>query len=443
MLRRRLDPRILGVLTAGVVTLLLVVVFTQSYRGLLHHDGRIVHVTFPAAPQLYPGDQVRMEGKQEGTVKAVERARDGMSLVTLEVPRDAGPIYRNAFASLSWKTLLGGSFYVDLDRGTPDAGPLGDGVIPPSHTSRQVELDDLQSVFHDGARSGLQSMFRELSVALSHPLGPANALAELARVAPDAAAAARAARGVPEDADVRRLVRSAAATMRALDTPDEDIGRLVEATASTLQVTSARGGDLQSTIEALPHAERTASETLARMRTTLGAIDGLTARLRPSVEAVQPSLAQLRGAVEPTDALLQQARPLLASLRPATRSLAAAASPARQLLTGLQPDLGRFDETILPYLKRPDPVTGKPTSTMFGAAFAHLGGLMSQMDLNGHFMRFPLGGGNTTAYLPCKTSITDGSTMKLLACESLQKAMTTYLSYLPKLGSVADRRGKR
>jgi hypothetical protein len=48
-------------------------------------------------------------------------------------------------------------------------------------------------------------------------------------------------------------------------------------------------------------------------------------------------------------------------------------------------------------------------------------------------MRFPASLGTTSVYLPCKSILNDPTARQLLVCDSLDKALRTYLEYLPTL----------
>src|SRR5206468_7857357 len=107
--------------------------------------------------------------------------------VKLSVDKDAGPIYADARARIRMKTLLGAAQYVEIDRGTPRAGPLGDRVIPSDRTNVQVEIDDVTDIFRNGAVTGLKTLPPELTAALKDPNPLRSALQTVGDIAPTAA----------------------------------------------------------------------------------------------------------------------------------------------------------------------------------------------------------------------------------------------------------------
>jgi virulence factor Mce-like protein len=439
----------LGLAGLGAFALVLAVAVTLFwYLGyaydFLHADGRTVRAEFAAVPQLQIGDPVRVDGKTEGEVRKIDDLGGGRGArVTFDVRDDAGPLYRDSVVELRWKNLLGSSFYLEVDRGTPQKGDLGGQTIPRRQTRSQVELDDITAVFQGGVRRGLTTMPDQLSRALRDPADVPDLLTAAAGASPAVERALRGLRGQDPDNDLRKVITGTAATVDALDAPDDDLQRLVSGAASFLGTTGDREQELRATLDRGPALTSSVRTTLARLDTTLTGADRLVAKLDRSAADVGPTLAALRPTLGTTSTLLTRARPLVRQLRPTATSLASLGREGLPLLDAVQPSLDRLDDTILPYLSRKDPDTGKPTSTMIGGTAAGFGGSASQLDENGHFIRFPASVGTSSVYLPCRTAITDPTAGQLLACDSLQTALKTYLQYLPSLAPSQPARSKK
>ena len=73
----RIPPRVLGAGVIVFVVALIVVTFTGVYRAPFSGSSRTVVAVFARAPQLYPGDEVRLEGRIDGHVTAIQRNRTG------------------------------------------------------------------------------------------------------------------------------------------------------------------------------------------------------------------------------------------------------------------------------------------------------------------------------------------------------------------------------
>lgn len=392
---------------------------------------------FAAVPQLQEGDPVRVDGRLEGRVTQIADIGGGRGArVTFNLGDEAGPIYRDAIAELRWKDLLGGSFYLEIDRGTRRTGPIGDAVIPRAHTRSQVEVDDVTTIFEGRARNGLTTIPRELSRGLREPRKLTRLLDTAARVSPSLTQGLQGVRGVRQDEDLRALITGSAGTVAALDAPRDGLRRLVGGAAAFVGTTARRTGELRSTLRQGPELTQRLDATLARLDVTLGKVDGLAGSLQRSARSIAPTLAALRPTIGRTATLLDHARPLVANLEPATIALATLARSGLPLLTGLQPSFDRLDDTILPKLAEKDPQTGKPTSVMIGGTAAGFGGAASQQDENGHFIRFPASGGSENVHLPCHTSLVDPTVASIAVCESFETALKTYLQYIPNLSPV-------
>jgi phospholipid/cholesterol/gamma-HCH transport system substrate-binding protein len=431
----RLSDRTLGAVAAGVILLFLVLVVTGALRGLLTNDGdRVIRARFSDTRQLTKGAPVRIDGVKVGEVEALRLDENGRtSTVTLRLTDDTGPLYRDARAGIRFRTLLGGNFVVELQRGTPSAGDLADGTIPAARTSDQVELDDITSLVRGRALDGLRTLPDELARTLRDPMTPTAALEVVAKNATSLERGLRAARGQDPDDDLATLVDSTARTVRALDRPGSRLQKTIAGTAALLQTTAQRQAELRATLADAPGLLQRTDVTLAALRRTLGIANPVLQKVRTPAGDVAPTVAQLRGTIVPADRLAGDAVPLLRSLRPAVRSLVSASREGVPLLNALAPSLERLDKTILPQTAEDQPDTGMSTSELIGPAAAGLSAIGAYVDDAGRQVRFPATSGNNAFYLPCQTYLNDPSQQQVLLCESLTKAARTLL---------ASRRGK-
>lgn len=426
----------LGAALLAIVVFATVGLYSGFFDDLFRGQGRTIRAEFHSTQQLRVGDEVRLDGREEGRVTKISPAAGGRAaVVQMDVGDGAGPIYDDARAELRWHNLLGGSFYVRIDRGSAGSGELRSGTIPPSRTSTQVELDDITSIFVPRVQQGTKTLLHEGGRALADPDGLANATSTLGHIAPNARDALKALRGSAQEDDLRELVRTASQTVSALDAPGDDLRRLVAGASATLQTTAARDDDLRSALAQGGGTADAIRTTLGRLVPTLENADRLLGKLQPVAARVAPTLRRLRPTLVRTDSVLGTARPLLRSLRPAVSALASASTLGDPLLQALQPSIDRLEKSIIPFLAAKDPETGKSTTVMIGGTAAGFGGAAGQQDRNGHFVRFPASVGLSSVYLPCRTAITDPSQAELLACESLQDALRNYLEYLPPLAT--------
>src|SRR5439155_532810 len=196
----------LGLAAILVAAGLLVVAFTGAYKLLSSPDRETVRAVFARTARLKAGDPVRIGGVEVGNVDRIGgESATGRVTVVMEVDRSAGPLYADAGATIKWRTLLGGPFVVELDRGTRSTGALGMAAIPERNTSTQVELEDFIGFDRGRAKTGLQTMPGELARALRDPHAFAGLFATLDDVAPSVARGMAATRGQYPDRDLQTL----------------------------------------------------------------------------------------------------------------------------------------------------------------------------------------------------------------------------------------------
>jgi phospholipid/cholesterol/gamma-HCH transport system substrate-binding protein len=422
---------IIGIVAAALTVALLVAVETGAVSGLLSPPGkRTVTARFADARQLEPGDPVRITGVNVGTVQSLS-LHGRAATVTMKLQSSAGPLYADAGAQIRFRTLLGGNFYVDLDRGRASSGALGVKTIPQSHTGSQVELDDITSVVQGQAKQGLQKLPGQLGIALGDPRYPARSLQTLAAQSPSLAGGLNALRGERPESDIPTLIDSANTTVQALDEPDGQLKGLVSGTASFLQATSARSADLQRTIQNAPALLDRTTATMRALSSTLHLANPLLVKLERSAPAIAPTVQSLRGTVQPANVLLNHATPLLHKLRPAVSLLASASQQALPLLDQLTPSLDELANKILPYMAKIQPDSKHSMAEMIGPGFAGLGAMGAYEDDNGHFARFPATAGSQSFYLPCQADFNPSQTQQLLACETIGQALDQLFATTP------------
>jgi virulence factor Mce-like protein len=422
---------ILGAVVLALLIALVGLAFAGGYKALFGNGAeRTLTAVFADSQALRQGDPVRIHGVAVGQVTGIARDRDGhSSTVTLGVDSTAPAVYRNARAILRWRTLLGATLYVDLEPGSPEAGPLPAHNIPLTQTQIQVEIENVVDTLQSGERRGAATLIGQMAVALSDAPAVGHVTRTLSAISQATTRGAGALRGSVRDTDLQELVTTAATTAASLDAPNAQLRSLVSGTAQTLLVTAARQHDVAATIAQLPGVMTQTHLTLNELNHTLSLADPVLALLQQPAPQVAPTIQQVRGTVERAGTLLNDATPLLHSLRPAVTALAHMSAAGVPLLTALEPSLTRLNGTILPYLNQVDPQTKHTAAEMIGPTLAELGGAAGQTDVNGGFIRFPASTGNNPVYLPCQILFGDPDSSKLITCNTLKHALQTVFSY--------------
>jgi phospholipid/cholesterol/gamma-HCH transport system substrate-binding protein len=426
------SDRTLGAAMAVLTLLFLVGVVTGVFRAALSHGGStVVRAQFSDTRQVRKGAPVRIDGVDVGKVDTLALAPDRRTgIVTMKIDgAKAGPLHADAHAHIRFRTLLGGAFYVDLDRGSSGVAALGSATIPVSRTDSQVELDDITTLVKGDVRRGLHTIPAQLAVALRQPAVPAAAIKALAHQSPSLAGGLQAARGSHPDSDVQTLVSATSNTVRALDAPGGQLKQVVSGAATLVQTTASRHADIERLLRTAPGVLKRTNATLDDLGQTLRIANPVLANVSRAAPAVAPTVAKLHRLVGPANTLLGDAVPLLRGLSPAVKSLATAARQGTPLLDALDPVLQKLDKTILPYSGKVDPDNGHTMAEMVGPGISGLAGIGSYLDNNGRYVRFPASAGNSSFYLPCQLFLNNPDASKLIACNSISTSLKTLFGW--------------
>jgi phospholipid/cholesterol/gamma-HCH transport system substrate-binding protein len=309
-------------------------------------------------------------------------------------------LHRDASAQIRWRTLLGGSMYIDLSPGSPSA-PLLNGPIPVGQTGTQVDWDQFNDQFVGATRSALRQTLGGFRQGLAAPRATAHTLATLGP------ALALAGRGLEpfrgqQIGEIPRLIETSATVATALSSGDGALGRLVDGAARTFAVTSQQRVALQQTVALSPPALASTTATMHQLDATLNELDPLVTRLRPGVRELAPAMDVLRPALLRTTTVLGDAVPLLTTARPAFSSLAAISSAGVPLIAGFTPVVRRLNNQLIPFLRRTDPDTHLRNYEAIAPAAAALDSAAGQHDGSSYALHFDSGtGGASSLLLPC------------------------------------------
>jgi ABC-type transporter Mla subunit MlaD len=354
-----------------------------------------VRALFPDAGSLsVVGADVRMAGTRVGRITGRRRAGQWAE-VTMQLDGDAGPIHADATAELRPRLAFEGPAYVDLHPGDPQAPALGARAIPPAHTASYVPLDRVLRLADAPTRARLRGAIAGLRGAVAPTRAIRATLGRAPALLAGMESTGHAAQG-PRTGALQRAVHGLSVTASAVASRESDLVPLVRSTAATARALDpGTGAALRDTIAALP-------ATTAQLRAGGDALDAVLRRLGPLARELRPGARRLAGALRAARPLLREAgpalrtaRPVLADLRAALDAGAAASAPAARLLRTVAPTLDVLDRSLLPALRAPTPVLGIPAYLSFLNLFEGGGGASRPFETaadssrgTGHFMRF-------------------------------------------------------
>lgn len=398
--RRRLHPLAI----AAIVILATVAVTYYAFHKavpFVHHF--TLHATVADSVNVRGGDPVRIAGIDVGKVAAVTPDGNDTS-IELSLSSAALPVHRDATIRIRDRLFLEGSYYLDLDPGTPGTPVLADGgTIPLGQTSSPVQFWKLLSLFDRPTRQALAGSLEALDQGFGG--GGAQALkAAVPQFEPlesDTAQVSRALGGTGAG-DVRRLLRSSAAVSGTLAQSSAQLADLVGGLNATAGALAASDGalaqsvsGLDQTIRALPPALSALDQAMPPLSNLARALEPSLVRAPPILDALTTTVAELGAALSPS-----QRGPLIASLRatfeelPAVLTKVASSFPIGKVVTDC------LATHVLPILTARVPDGSLSSGESVLADFMHflpgLGGASGSFDGDGLYTRFLAGGGPNT-----------------------------------------------
>src|SRR3954451_605969 len=122
--------------------------------------------SFGEATQLAKEADVRISGVSVGKVKTIDTQASGRSKATIELEEKYAPLPKNSKAILRQKSLLGET-YVELTPGNKAAGMIPEnGVLPGSHVSPTVELDEIFRAFDAKTRESFRTWIQSQAASV-------------------------------------------------------------------------------------------------------------------------------------------------------------------------------------------------------------------------------------------------------------------------------------
>ncbi len=271
-----------------------------------------VDAIFDNADFLVSGQDVKIAGAVEGSVKAVRLTPDHRARIEMAVRREFGPFRANATCSIRPESLIGEKF-VDCDPGTPSQPPLvarGDSTptVPLGRNHSPVDLDLVLAALRLPYRERLTLFVNELGVGLAGR--PADLNAAIRRANP--------------------AIQRADDVLTILNRDRQTLGHLIDASDTVLAELAAHRGDVRDFIG---RADR-AAQAVASRRGDLGL----------AIDRLPPMLARLEPTANELNAFAGEARPVANDLHAAARPLADLLGDFGPLSDAARPTLVKLGE---------------------------------------------------------------------------------------------------
>lgn len=414
---RRFKP-----LRFGIV--LIVVIAVAVYFGFSKHipftHGFRLKAVFSSAQNIALKSPVRIAGVTIGQVSSVEREGHA-GLVTMEIDENGLPIHQDALLKIRPRLFLEGSWYVELQPGSPSSPTVSSGhTIPISQTAVPVQIDQVLDALHSSTRANLQTLLQNYGEALTHKptaaedatqdpevqgLTAAEALKDAAHYGLGAlkggAVVQQSFAGV-ETHDLSKLVASVNKVTTALNVHEQALGEWVEHFNTVLGTLANQATSLKAAVAELPGALHSTARGFAALHRAEQPLRSFSEAIAPGVEqtastvaAALPWISQVRSLLAPEQLggvakSLSEATPELAGLVGGQKAFFAQSNEFSQCLTKVFYPAGEAK------LQDGAATSGAKAYEEFWYSLVGLGGFSQNFDGNGGYLRALAGGGGHT-----------------------------------------------
>lgn len=273
-------------------------VLALAFVGLRGGDGDRYSLVFEDAGGLIPGNLLKVNGIQMGTVTDIGITKDLKARVDVEV-NALGPLRKGTQAQIR-ATSLGGvaNKYIALTLGPNNAPRLEDGTVLGTADTRGITgQDELVNAFDKDTRTGLQKFVKgsaavvagnseNLTKALENAPGT---LGEVRRFAKDLN---------PDSTALRDIIVNSAAINNALADHASAITRLTANAGTASAAVNGNGTELSETIAGAPETLDEATAVLTELPDTLDEVQRLITELDKNKAGLPATLTKLSSTLD-------------------------------------------------------------------------------------------------------------------------------------------------
>jgi phospholipid/cholesterol/gamma-HCH transport system substrate-binding protein len=364
------------------------------------HHPQVVHAIFDRVQAMAKVQRdVRVAGVRVGSIGTVRRVGNHADVALLLDQRI--PMYRDAHAALRPHTPFEGTSFVDLDPGSPSAGPLGSQPIPMTQTGVFVSAGDVLSTFKPDVRRSFQIIVHELARALAGPAqqGLSTAIHNAPDLLSQTSVVARALRG-PHGDELRTLIPATAATVDALAGRDGELASVARNARRTLDAVAVDGGaPFAASLARLPGALAGVSAASDALVGVLDRADRASSALIPTLEAIPPTTTPLTALFRQADPTLVKMPPIVEDFARTLRSLAVASGALSQVFAALRTTGSLLTSSLNPYLNSRSAL-GPPVYLQLMASLTGFTGTLSSFETRTQFFQAPGHGLRGTLQFP-------------------------------------------
>lgn len=419
---RRHKPRVSRLAAALIAVVVIAVGCYLAFGGSIPFTPSpfVLKAAFTNEVELHIGSPVRIAGAGVGDVASVKLLPGSTaSVITMDIASNGLPIHSDATLNVRPRLFLEGSWYVDLQPGSPNAPDLHSGdMLPASNTSGPVQLDRVLSALNSNSRQNLQTLLRGLGAAFNQvPTAAQDATQDptqrgltagqsLNQSLNYAADAFRASAIVNEALlgqqphDLSGVVTGTDHVFSALASQQAHLAHLVVSFNGTMAALASRQQDLSRTVALLPQVLRATDSALGPLQASFAPTKEFARALIPGVDQLAPTITAGLPWLAQSTLLFspQELGGLLTHLTPAVQGTASALTATKTLLRSSQALAGCLTHTVIPTgnekIQDPPLTTGLDAYQELFQSAVGIAGAAGNFDGNGRYVRSSTGGGS-------------------------------------------------
>jgi virulence factor Mce-like protein len=402
--RRGTPPLIIAAVMIIVPVAVVYYAFTHKFPFLTHNytDYAIVSNSV----NVRPGAPVRIAGINVGTVSGVSADGDATK-VAFNINPEGRPIHTDATMVIRDRLFLEGSYYLELEPGSPSAPTAPKGfTIRESNTAEPVQFFQLLATFDSAARASLQNLLKTTNVAFSPSAGQAEsdsgagalkqAVPELTPDLKDAALISQSLTGTHAD-DVQTFLSSTATltgTLAEHRTQLADMLTKLDVVAGTL---SGEDGALSATINGVDQTLKTTPAALRAINRSLVPADKLAAALTPALQQSPQLVSGLNAQLRAVNNVIKpgQRTQLISSLHTLLVNIPTVLAQTANFFPATKPAADCLSEKVVPLLDETvqdgSLSTGDPVWKDIVHMLPNLSAASGNFDSNGPYLRALIG----------------------------------------------------
>jgi phospholipid/cholesterol/gamma-HCH transport system substrate-binding protein len=408
--RRRGAPALLIAAVVIIVPLLLIYyAFTHKFPFLTSNytDYAIVSNSV----NVRSGSPVRVAGINVGEVTGV--SSDGNATkIAFNLNGTARPIHQDATVAIRDRLFLEGSYYLQLEPGSPSAPVAPEGfTIKEDNTSSPVQFFQLLSTFDSAARASLQNLLKTTNVAFSPAAGKPQsdsgagalkqAIPELTPDFKDAALISQSLTGT-HAGDVETFLSS---TAQLTGTLADHRDQLADMLAKLETVSATLGGEddaIGATIQGVDQTLKQAPPALVALNRSLAPVDTLAAALTPTLKQSPQLVTALSREINSVNSVIKpgERQQLLSALHTLLVRTPTVLASTANFFPATKPAADCLADKVTPLLEEQVQDGGLSTGVPVWKDLVHmlpnLAAASGNFDSNGPYLRALIGLGNNS-----------------------------------------------